>query len=116
MAKQKTGTKTTKRGKAKATQDRPARKAFAYGERVAPVVDAVKSLGGSASVAELFETLYDGDDGQFATQRRVAATVRAQRGNDAKLENVGGVIKLIKRSRKVTKRQSVSRKKTRKSS
>jgi len=106
--------KTSKKS-ARAMQDRPARKAFAYGDRVTPLTAALKSLGGSATVAELFEMLHDGDDGAFATPRRVAATVRAQRGADAKLENVGGVIRLIKRSQKTAKREKISRKRTRKS-
>ncbi len=107
----KTKTKRTKKSPAtaKAVQDRPARKAFAYGDRVTPIKDALRSLGGSASVSELHEILYDGESGQFATPRRVAATVRAQRGSDATLENVGGVIKLIKRARRVASKNGAKR-------
>lgn len=107
----KTATKRSKKtaATAKAVQDRPARKAFSYSEREAPVVAAVKSLGGSASVTELHEILYDGESGQFATPRRIAATVRAQRGSDATLENVGGVIKLIKRAKRVASKSSAKR-------
>lgn len=108
-----TKTKTKRTSKraatAKAVQDRPARKAFAYSDRVAPIRDAVRSLGGSASVAELHEILYDGESGQFATPRRVAATVRAQRGDDATLESVGGVIKLIKRAKRVASKNGAKR-------
>ena len=114
MSDKKSATKS-KRGKrstaapAKAVQDRPARKAYGYSDRVPAVRDAVRSLGGSATVAELHAELFDGDDGQFATPRRVAATVRAQRGDDATLENVGGVIKLIKRAKRVASKNGAKR-------
>ena len=110
MSDKKSATKS-KRGKSKAqaVQDRPARKAYGYSDRVPAVRDAVRSLGGSATVAELHAELFDGDDGQFATPRRVAATVRAQRGDDATLENVGGVIKLIKRAKRVASKNGAKR-------
>lgn len=70
--------KPAKRGsksksRAKAVQDRPARQAFAYGDRVDVLVDALDHLGGSATVNELFEQV---ESEQFATPRRISATWR----------------------------------------
>ena len=107
--------RTASKNGAAAVQNRPARKAFGYGDRVPPIETALKSLGGSASIAELFEELATDSDGQFATPRRVAAAVRAQRGDSATLENVAGVVKLIKRQRTARKSDRVSRKRTRSS-
>lgn len=90
-------------------QDRPAHKAFAYSERVAPMVTALKELGGSATKAELFEALYDGDDGQFATERRIPATLRQHPDARALITNAGGVYSLVKRSRRVAKKNGVKR-------
>ena len=98
----------------RATQARPATQAFSYAGRVPVLRDAVKSLGGSATVAELFAEVGTGADGEFATPRRIAATIRHQ-PDDAPpvLQNVGGVVSLVKRARKQEKRATVSRKRTR---
>lgn len=76
MVKTKTRKPAAKRGKsktAKATQDRPAQHAFAYGGRVDIITDALDHLGGSATVKELFEQV---ESDQIATPRRISATWR----------------------------------------
>ncbi len=95
--------------KPSAVQQRPARKAYSYAEREAVVEAGIKSLGGSAVLNELFEEIGTDDDGQFATPRRIAATVRAQRGDGARVQNVGGVYSLVKRSRKVAAKSNAKR-------
>ena len=103
-----------KKSSSRATQARPATQAFSYAGRVPVLRDAIKSLGGSATVAELFAIVGTGTDGEFATMRRIAATIRHQ-PDDAPpvLQNVGGVVSLVKRAAKTTKRATVSRKRTR---
>ena len=109
--------KSSKRRSAQASQSRPANKAFAYSDRVPIIADALKTdHGGSASVSELFETLHTSRDGEFATVRRVAATLRFDGRSDAPIfERVGGMVTLRKRNRATSKRKSgnVSRKRTR---
>lgn len=97
------------RKSAKPAQDRPAHKAFAYGDRVDVMVAEIKSLGGSATKAELFEALYDGDDGMFATERRIPATLRQNARARELMVNVGGTFSLVKRARKVAKKSSAKR-------
>ena len=98
----------------RATQARPATQAFSYAGRIPVIRDAVKSLGGSARIAELFEEIGTGKDGEFATPRRIAAAIRHQ-PDDAPpvLQNVGGVVSLVKRAAKTAKRATVNRKRTR---
>ena len=106
--------KSGKSDKSRATQARPATQAFSYAGRIPVIRDAVKSLGGSARIAELFEEIGTGKDGEFATPRRIAAAIRHQ-PDDAPpvLQNVGGVVSLVKRAAKTAKRATVNRKRTR---
>ena len=107
----------SKRKTAHASQSRPANKAFAYSDRVPIIADALKTdHGGSATVSELFETLHTSKDGEFATTRRVAATLRYDARQDSPtFERSGGMVVLRKRNRAASKSKSgdVSRKKTR---
>ena len=113
----KTGAKTTskrtvtasKRSKPAATQDRPARKAYSYSGRVDAIVNGIKSLGGSATLTELFEELHDGADGMFAMPRRIPATLRQHPEARERISNVGGVYSLVKRQRKIEKRSAAKR-------
>ena len=113
----KSASKKSARRSAQASQARPANKAFAYSDRVPIIADALKTdHGGSATVAELFETLHTSKDGEFATTRRVAATLRYDSRSDAPtFERVGGMVTLRKHNRATSKRKSggVSRKRTR---
>ena len=107
----KTKTKRTKKSPAtkktvQAQQERPAQRSYSYADREQTVVAAVKSLGGGATVAELFDEVGTDVDGAFATPRRVAATVRALRGDEALLQNVGGVVSLTKRGKRVAAQRS----------
>lgn len=121
MAAKKTTKSASKNRKTRATsktasrktpvQDRPAHKAFAYSGRVEPMVKALRELGGSATKSELFEALYDGDDGQFATERRIPATLRQNASARAVIANNSGVYSLIKRSRRVAKKSAAKRNK-----
>ncbi len=111
-----TKTKKTKRTKkspatAKAVQARPAQSSYSYAGRESAVVAAVKSLGGSATVAELFDECGTDLSGDFATPRRIAATVRAMRGEAAMLQNVGGVVSLTKRGKRVATKRTAKRSK-----
>lgn len=107
-----TKTKKTKRSKktakktVQAQQERPAQRSYSYADREQTVVAGVKSLGGGATVAELFDEIGTDIDGAFATPRRVAATVRALRGGEALLQNVGGVVSLTKRGKRVASQRS----------
>ena len=73
------------------------------------MVQTLRELGGSATKAELFEALYDGDDGQFATERRIPATLRQSADARALITNAGGVYSLVKRQRKVAKKSGARR-------
>ena len=107
----------SKRKSAQASQSRPANKAYAYSDRVPIIADALKTdHGGSATVAELFETLHTSKDGEFATTRRVAATLRYDARQDVPtFERNGSAVVLRKRNRVTSKSKSgnVSRKRTR---
>lgn len=92
--------------------------AHAYAERVPIVADELADVGGSATVKELFKALSTGKTGLFATERRVAATVRYDGRQDAPMfERNNGSVTLRKRQR-TAKRKSgtVSRKRTRSAS
>ena len=116
-ASKKSARKSARKSQARATQDRPASKAYAYETRIPIIADALKTdHGGSATVAELFETLHTSKDGEFATTRRVAATLRYDGRQDVPtFERSGGMVTLRKRNRVASKSKSgnVSRKKTR---
>ena len=101
----------SKRNKPVATQDRPARKAYSYSGRVDAIVSGIKSLGGSATLTELFEELHDGADGMFAMPRRIPATLRQHPEARERIANVGGVYSLVKRQRKTDKRTAAKRSK-----
>ena len=113
----KTGTKTaskrtvaaSKRSKPVATQDRPARKAFSYSGRVDAIVNGIKSLGGSATLTELFEELHDGADGMFAQPRRIPATLRQHPAARERIANVGGVYSLVKRAKRTAAKSGAKR-------
>ncbi len=109
--------KSGTRPRAQAAQARPANKAFAYADRIPILRDVLQNEhAGSATVAELFKTVKTGKSGEFATERRVAATLRYDARADAPaFERDGTTVTLRKRNRAASKRKSgnVSRKKTR---
>lgn len=110
----KPASKRTKRATASKpapAQDRPARKAYGYAGRVDAIVNGIRSLGGSATLTELFEELHDGADGMFAMPRRIPATLRQHPAARERIANVGGVYSLVKRSRKVAAKSSAKRSK-----
>lgn len=69
--------------------------AHSYADRVPLIADKIRELGGSATVAQLFEHLATGPDGLFATPRRIAATVRWDMRQDLPIfERDGETIRL----------------------
>ena len=96
-----------------------ARSHHPYSERVQPITDALRTLGGRATPAELFAKLRTGEDGLFAELRRIPATWRQY---VRKMEHPpyvfdGEYFVLTKRQRRISssksKRSKSSRKLTR---
>lgn len=117
-AKAKRKTRNVAKKSARAVQDRPARKAFAYSDRVTILADALKEeCGGDASLSELFDVVQTGDSGMFATPRRVSATYRQNVRHlpeaDQPFTFDGRRFHIAKRNRKSRKTANVSRKRTR---